>query len=421
MTAPQELAGPPHGPLAGRRVVLGVCGSIAAYKAADIASKLVQAGAEVDVAMTGAATEFIAPTTFAGLTGRAPYVDLFRQGVPGEAHVELARAADLILIAPASATTIARLAHGLADDFVALTALAAAAPLLVAPAMDAQMWVHPATTTNVATLRQRGVEFLGPAEGRLASGRMGSGRLLEPEAIVALVRARLGRERGDLRGRTVVVTAGGTREAVDPVRYLGNRSSGKMGYALAEAARDRGAQVVLISSAALPPPPGVEAVVVESAQEMLEAVRGRCVPRPADDSSCADVLVMAAAVADYRPSEVTEQKRKRSEMETLSLELVRNPDIIASVPGDALVKVAFAAETQDLLEHASRKLLDKDAHLIVANDVSASDAGFGTDTNRIVILDRNGGQEALPLLSKYDCANRVLDRVAALLRSDGES
>ena len=393
-------------PLEGRTVVLGVTGSIACYKAADIASRLVQAGATVDVALTRAAIEFIAPLAFRALTGREPYVDMFRDGAEGEAHVELARRADVMLIAPASASTLARLAHGLAEDMVSLTALATQAPLLVAPAMDSQMWEHAATQANRALLEGRDVQFLGPVEGRLASGRSGAGRMLEPEAIVGLVRARLGRERGDMAGCRVVVTAGGTREAIDPVRYVGNRSSGKMGYALAEAARDRGADVVLVSSAALAPPPGVAVVPVESALDMQRAVQAEC--------ARADVLVMAAAVADYRPANPAERKLKRAGADELTVPLVQNPDIIASVQGPR-VKVAFAAETDDLLANAERKLAAKGAHLIVANDVTAADAGFAVDTNRVVILDAQGGREALPLLTKYEVAVRVLDRVAALL------
>ena len=395
------------GPLNGRHVVLGVSGSIASYKAAEVTSRLVQAGATVDVALTRAATEFITPLTFRALTGRQPYVDMFRDGAEGEAHVELARRADLMLIAPASASTMARLAYGLAEDFVALTALATQAPLLLAPAMDSQMWEHPATQANRVLLEERGVQFLGPAEGRLASGRVGSGRLLDPEAIVGLVEARLGRERGDLAGRRIIVTAGGTREAVDPVRYVGNRSSGKQGYAIAAAARNRGAEVVLISSAALAPPVGVRVVTVESALELQRALQAEC--------GRADALIMAAAVADYRPSEAATHKIKRGGREELTISLVQNPDIIAGVRGD-LVKVAFAAETDDLLANAERKLAAKGAQLIVANDVSASDAGFAVDTNRAVILDTHGGREELPLLSKYDVGMRVLDRVAELLR-----
>ena len=395
------------GPLDGRRIVLGVSGSIASYKAAEIASRLVQAGAEVDAALTPSATRFIAPLTFRSLTAREPYGDMFEpHGEDGEAHVELARRADLMLIAPATATTMARLAHGLADDFVALTALATKAPLLLAPAMDAQMWEHATTQANRLLLEERGVQFLGPLSGRLASGRIGAGRMMEPQAIVDAVRARVGRERGDLGGARIVVTAGGTREAIDPVRFVGNHSSGKMGYALAEAARDRGAEVALITTAALPDPSGVRVVRVESASEMLDAVQREC--------EQASALVMAAAVADYRPAAEAEQKVKRAGAAELSLDLMENPDIIASVTGE-FVKIAFAAETENLVANAKAKLKSKGAQLIVANDVTAADAGFGTDTNRVTLLDPDGGVEELPLMSKYDVAVRVLDRVAALI------
>ena len=395
------------GTLSGRQIVLGVCGSIASYKAADIASRLVQAGAHLDVALTPGATEFIAPLTFRALTGRQPYVDMFRDGADGEAHVELARRADLMLVVPASASTMARLAHGLAEDFVSLTALATVAPLLVAPAMDNQMWEHPATQANRALLEERGVQFLGPVSGRLASGRTGAGRLMEPAEIVDHIKARIGREHGDLAKRTIVVTAGGTREAIDPVRFVGNRSSGKMGYALAETARDRGASVVLVTSAGLSPPAGIRIVPVESAAEMLEAVQAAC--------AGADALIMAAAVADYRPAAAADQKLKRAGQRTRTLELVETTDIIASVRGD-LVKVAFAAETQDLLANAQKKLASKGAQLVVANDVTAPDAGFAVDTNRVTIIDADGGREALPLMLKHDVSWRVLDRVSELLR-----
>ncbi|MFA7296679.1 MAG: bifunctional phosphopantothenoylcysteine decarboxylase/phosphopantothenate--cysteine ligase CoaBC, partial [Dehalococcoidia bacterium] len=325
------------GPLEGRCVVVGVSGSIAAYKAAEVVSRLVQAGAHVDVAMTRGATQFIQPLTFRALTGRDPYLDIFSDGAEGEAHVELARRADLLLIAPATASTLARLANGLADDFVALTALATTAPVLVAPAMDSQMWEHPATQANRATLEARGVQFLGPLSGRLASGRMGAGRLMEPAEIVDQVRARLGREHGPLAGRTVVVTAGGTREAVDPVRFLSNHSSGKQGYAIAEAARDRGAEVVLVTTASLTAPGGVRVVRVESALDMLAAVQR--------EAAEADVLIMAAAVADYRPASPAERKIKRGDLGgELVVQLVENPDISKTVEG-SFVKVVFAAET----------------------------------------------------------------------------
>ena len=410
------MSAEPGGPLRGRAVVLGVTGSIASYKAAEVASRLVQAGASVDVAMTPSATDFITPLTFRSLTGREPYVEMFGAGgEPGEAHIELARRADVMLVAPATATTLARLAHGLADDFVSLTALATRAPLLLAPAMDAQMWEHPATAANVETLRARGGEILGPLSGRLASGRSGAGRLVEPEALVGAVRARLGRERGDLAGRTVVVTAGGTREPLDPVRYLSNRSSGRMGYALAEAARDRGAGVVLVTTvgAQAGPPYGVRTVEVESAAEMLEAVS-----RHAEG---ADVLLMAAAVSDFRPRSPAGGKMKRGARggPPPAVELAENADIAAAVDG-ARVKVSFAAETlplgsEQLRAEALRKLRSKGARLVVANDVTAPGSGFGSPTNRVSILDEQGGVEELPLLPKYDCAVRILDRVAALL------
>ncbi len=397
-------------PLSGRTIVLGVTGSIAAYKAVEVTSRLVQAGAEVEVVMTAAATKFVGPLTFRGITGREPFVDLWATAGPhAEPHVALGRGADLYLIVPASASTIARIAHGVADDFVSLTALAMRGPLLIAPAMDAQMWANAATQANAALLRERGVEFIGPVEGRLASGEVGAGRLMEPAAIAGHVKSRIGREYGDLAGVRVAVTAGGTREPADPVRFLGNRSTGKMGHAVAEAARDRGAEVVLITSAELAPPEATEVVRVETAHEMLAALEAH-VP------DCA-ALIMAAAVADYRPSAALDRKQKRGGLEHWSLELERNPDLIASIQREGLIKVAFAAETDDLIENAAHKLAAKGAHLIVANDVSAQDAGFAVDTNRIVILDREGGCAELPLLSKYDCAHRILDRVAALLSS----
>jgi phosphopantothenoylcysteine decarboxylase / phosphopantothenate---cysteine ligase len=406
------LSGRQGDPLRGRHIVLGVTGSIACYKALDVTSRLVQAGATVDVALTPHAVEFVTPLAFRSLTAREPYLDMFRpHGSFGEAHVELARGVDAMLIAPATASALARLAHGLADDYVALTALATTAPLLVAPAMDSQMWEHAATQTNAAVLRDRGVEFIGPIEGHLASGRTGSGRLVEPEAIVEALRARLARVHGDLAGRRVVVTAGGNREAIDPVRYIGNRSSGKMGYAIAEAARDRGADVVLISTVNLPAPATVRVVPVESHAQMFEAVQR--------ESAEADALIMAGAVADYRPASAQERKLKRDGTERLTIELVQNADIIASTPVTStrgtLVKVAFAAETDELVENAAAKMAKKGARLIVANDVSATDAGFAVDDNRVTILDDAGGRVDLPLMSKYAVGHAICDRLLPLL------
>jgi phosphopantothenoylcysteine decarboxylase/phosphopantothenate--cysteine ligase len=393
--------------LANRVIVLGVTGSIAAYKAADIASKLTQEEALVDVVMTEAATRFVTPLTMRSVTRRPVFVDMFDPASElAEEHVELARRADAVLVAPATATTIARLAQGLADDLVSLTVLATRAPVLVAPAMDSQMYVNAATQANVATLRERGMTIVGPAEGRLASGRWGPGRLVDTDVLLGALRYVLGR-RGDLAGRKIVVSAGGTREPLDPVRFIGNYSSGKMGYALAEAARDRGAEVVLASAAAtLPPPYGVSVVPVGRAVEMRDAIAAHC--------QGADALIMAAAVADYEPASPAEHKIKRKG-EGMVIELRETPDILASVRGD-FVRVGFAAESRDLEENARDKLRRKGLDLIVANDVTAPGSGFGSDTNQVIILDASGGVERLPLLSKYEVAHRVLDRVVSLLK-----
>ena len=395
------------GPLAGKRIVLGVCGSIASYKAADIASKLTQAGALVDAVLTASAQKFVTALTFRSLTARPVFTDMYDpQSTLAEEHVELARAADAMLIAPASATTLARLAHGLADDMVALTALATAAPVIVAPAMDAQMWVHPATQANIALLRERGVIFAGPIEGRLASGRIGLGRMLDTDAILGAVRQAIG-ARGDLAGRRIVVSAGGTQEPIDPVRYIGNRSSGKMGFALAEAARDRGATVTLVCGpVALTAPYGVERIDVRTTDEMATAIA-----RAAD--RC-DALIMAAAPADFRAAAESKQKIKRTGA-PLSVDLTPNSDIIASLRDRSFVKMGFAAETEHLLANAQAKIANKGLDLIVANDVTASGAGFAHDTNRVTLIDAGGTAEELPLLSKYDVAMRILDRLASLL------
>jgi phosphopantothenoylcysteine decarboxylase/phosphopantothenate--cysteine ligase len=388
--------------LKGKVVVLGVTGSIAAFRAADLASKLVQAGVSVDVVMTPAAAEFVTPLTFRSLTQGSVIVDMFEGRLE---HVELARRADVVVVAPATATTIARLAHGLAEDMVSLTVLATKAPVLVCPAMDSQMFENPATQANLETLRGRGMTIVGPEIGRLASGRMGLGRLADTEAIVGAIRCVLGRA-GDLAGRKVVVTAGGTREPIDPVRYVSNYSSGKMGYAVAEAARDRGAEVVLVSApTALATPYGVRLAPVQRAAEMRDVVVREC--------RDAQALVMAAAVADYQPVAVAEQKMKRR-AKTLSLELTRTPDILAEA-GTGLIRVGFAAESENLVANARAKLESKGLHLIVANDIAGPETAFDADTNRVVILDRDGGEEHLPVMSKYEVAQRILDRVVELL------
>ncbi|MBI2942347.1 MAG: bifunctional phosphopantothenoylcysteine decarboxylase/phosphopantothenate--cysteine ligase CoaBC, partial [Chloroflexi bacterium] len=347
--------------LQGKRIVLGVTGSIAAFKAVGLASELTEAGATVDVILTPGATRFVAPLSFQAITHRPAQTDMFQLLAETEiGHVTLGDQADLVVVAPATAHTIARLALGLADDLLLTTVLATTASVLVAPAMEPRMYAHAATQRNVARLRELGYRVLEPREGRLASGRTGRGRLPEiPELLDEIVRLLAGRR--DLAGRRVVVTAGGTREPIDPVRYLTNRSSGKMGYAVAEAARDRGADVTLVTAASLEPPAGVRLVRVETALDMQRALDAAMVG--------ADVLVMAAAVADYRVATIAAQKIKKGEAD-LTLHLVRNPDILAGLAGHPAFKIGFAAETEHLLENAAEKLRQKGLQMIVANDVT---------------------------------------------------
>jgi phosphopantothenoylcysteine decarboxylase/phosphopantothenate--cysteine ligase len=395
--------------LAGKRIAFGITGSIASYKAAEIASRLTQAGALVDAILTPSATQFITPLAVRSLTRRPVFTAMFDSGSGlAEEHVELARHADVMLIAPATASTIARLAHGLADNMVSLTALATRAPIVIAPAMDSQMWENAATQFNIDQLRRRGVALVGPAEGRLASGRVGQGRLETTESILGAVSLALGQS-GDLAGYRLVISAGGTKEPIDPVRFLGNHSSGKMGYALAEAARDRGAQVTLIAAPTdLLAPYGIAIRRVGTAAQMCDAVLEEC--------ARADALIMAAAVADFRPARMASQKIKKHEG-GLTLELETTTDILEAVKiaGLDLVRIGFAAESEGLLAHAADKLQRKELALIAANDITAGDAGFGADTNRVVLLHRDGRSESLPLMSKYDVALQLLDRLRPLL------
>jgi phosphopantothenoylcysteine decarboxylase/phosphopantothenate--cysteine ligase len=399
--------------LEGKHVVLGVTGGIAAYKSADLASRLVQAGALVDVVMTAAAAEFVRPLTFQALTHRPVAIEMFALLQETEiGHVSLGKRADLMIIAPATANTIAKLAHGFADNLLTTTALACRSPLLLAPAMESGMWDHPVTLANMEILRRRGVFAVGPEPGRLASGARGTGRMSEPAAILDAARWLLGRS-GRLAGASVLVTAGGTREAIDPVRFVGNRSSGKMGFALAAAARDRGAEVTLIHGpAAMDLPYGVTAVAVESCAEMERAVL--------DSIESADALLMAAAVADYRPEAAAPQKIKK-QAAGLALSLVRTPDILAEVAARRSAAcrlravIGFAAETRDVLDNAREKLIRKKLELIVANDVAAADSGFEVDTNRVTLLDASGGSEPLPLMSKSAVAEKIIDRLVHLL------
>jgi len=395
------------GPLTDKHLVLGVTGSIACYKAVDLASKLTQAGALVDTILSYGATQFVTPLAFRSITHREVVTDTFDlKSEFSNHHVALAHRADLVVIAPATVNCIAKLAVGLADDPLTTTVIATAAPLLIAPAMDGNMFDHPATQENLARLRQRGVLIAGPAPGRLASGLMGMGRLLETPELLGHIASALGHD-GDLAGRTVVVSAGGTQEPIDPVRVITNNSSGKMGYALAEAARDRGAKAILITApTSLPDPPLVKVIQIQTAQQMCDAVLSQL--------EGADALIMAAAVADYRPVTAAEQKIKKSRQE-LTINLTKTTDILEVSTG-TFIKVGFSAESENLIANASEKVQRKSLDLIVANDITDPDSGFGRDTNRVVLIDRQLQVEELPVLSKYEVSNRILDRVQAMLR-----
>lgn len=396
-------------PYGGRRILLGVSGGIAAYKAGWLARLLAHAGAEVDVVMTRAATEFVGPVTFEGLTGRAVHTDIFARGHALD-HIRLARAAHGVVVAPATADFMARAAQGRGDDLLAACLLAAEAPVLFVPAMNDRMWAHPQTRANAVHLREIGYRILEPEEGMLAAGEgSGPGRMPEPETIFAHVGRLL--ESQDLAGRRVVVTAGPTREAMDPVRFISNRSSGKMGVAIAAAAWRRGASVTLVAGAMeVAPPPGVTLVRVESTEDMANAV--------AHELPNADALIMAAAPADFRPARVAEQKIKKAAAPE-SVELSPTRDILASTidcrRADA-VAVGFALETENLLNNARRKLDSKELDLIVANDANEVGSAFGADSNHVTLIGREGPVEELSLRPKGEVADAILDRVEALLR-----
>ncbi len=419
--------------LLNRHIIVGICGGIASYKAVELISRLQQAGALVDVIMTRHAEDFVRPLTFSTMSHRPVYSDLWEpSGRAAETHIALAEEAELLAIVPATANTIAKLAYGIADNMLTAVALATKAPLLLAPAMYRDMYTHPATQANLALLRERGAWIVEPEVGRLASGAVGPGRLPETPILLGAVSMVLGRN-GELAGRRVVVTAGGTQEPIDPVRYVGNRSSGKMGYALATEARDRGAHVLLISgSVALEAPYGVELQKVETALQMRDAVH------KAIAEGHVDVLLMSAAVADFRPAAPAAQKLKKSSGKTsesaaedgLTLRLVRNPDILGelaekldgqadkgeiSAPQRRLIRVGFAAETNDLISYAHTKLVTKHLDLLVANDVSRPDSGFGTDTNKVFIFHATGAMEEMPVMEKTDVAAVIWDRVVPLL------
>ena len=392
--------------LADKTIILGISGGIAAYKAADIASKLTQGGARVEAVMTESAIRFIAPLTLRNVTGRPVVTDMFEPASElSPEHIALAEAADAVVIAPATANTIAKLAAGIADNMLTCLVLATRAPVIVAPAMNDNMFQNPVTRENLAKLKARGFIIIEPGYGRLVSGKTGWGRLAEAETIIGTIKQVLGKK-GDLAGKRFVVTAGGTQEPIDPVRHIRNRSSGKMGYAIAEAARDRGAEVQLITApTSLPEPAGIKVTHIQTASQMKSAV--------AKAVAGADALVMAAAVADYQPKEAAKAKIKK-ETASLTLELVRTPDIISEVKGDFL-RVGFAAESENLVANAKRKLEKKHLDLIVANDITNAKSGFGTDTNKVTMIDRNGKVDNLPLLSKREVADKILDKVVEFI------
>jgi phosphopantothenoylcysteine decarboxylase / phosphopantothenate---cysteine ligase len=392
--------------LAGKHIVVGVGGGIAAFKAVELVRELTRRGAKVRVAMTESATRFVGPVTFAGITGFEAVTDLWNPSYPGEAHVELAEWADALVIAPATANLLARAAHGLADDAVLATFSCATCPKLMAPAMHERMWLSPGNQRGLEQLRNDGVRFVGPVEGALANGKVGMGRLAEPIDIAdALQRDVLGAR--DLNGITLLISAGPTQEDLDPVRFISNRSTGRMGYAIASAARDRGANVVLVTGpTTVPVPRGMEVLHVRSALEMqgaIESARAR-----------ADVIVMTAAVADYRPAEIKPSKLKKHG-DTMTVELVKNPDILATLgharTGKRPVLVGFAMETDNLVAYARKKLVEKKVDLIIANEAAI---GFGRDDTQATLVDAKG-EEPLPPTSKTELAHRILDRIKSLL------
>lgn len=400
-----------NNPFAGKRIILGVTGSVAVYKAVDLASKMTQAGALVDVILTENAQHFVSPLQFQSVTGRKAYTETDLWG--GEAHVvhvSLGHSADLLVIAPATASTMAKLVVGLGDNLLSLSALASTCPKLISPAMDLDMYQNVATQHNIAVLKERGFHFFGPAEGHLASGLTGPGRFEEPVAILEHIRYLLSRN-GPLQGKRIVVTAGGTQEAIDPVRLVTNRSSGKQGYAVAQAALDSGAEVTLVSApTALSVPAGAELVNVQSAAQMQVAVLEK-VRR-------ADALIMAAAVADFTPAKAAEQKIKKGQGK-LEIQLVPTADILSEVAtqkahsGYPHFTIGFAAESQELLENAKLKLEKKNLDLIVANDILQSNGGFEAENNQVVFLTRDGAQEVLPNLPKSEVAEKIIEKLIA--------
>jgi phosphopantothenoylcysteine decarboxylase/phosphopantothenate--cysteine ligase len=388
----------------GKKILVGITGGIAAYKAADIVSRLVKEGFIVQPIMTASAERFIAPLTLTTLAGRPVLNDMFAERIPGVQHIDLAQNTDLCLIVPATANIIAKMALGIADDLLSTVLLALTCPVVIAPAMNENMYKHPAVQENLGILANRGVKIIEPETGKLACGIEGKGRLADTELVIRIVKSLLFPVM-DLHKKTILVTAGGTREAIDPVRYIGNRSSGKMGHAIAIAARNRGARVILINGCtSQPPPAGVEVFQVETAQEMYKAV--------IESFKEADIIVKAAAVADYRIKNSVDHKMKKSQG-NLILELEPTIDILGSIgklkkPNQIII--GFAAETEDLLHNAMTKLLQKNLDFIVANDVTQAGAGFASDTNIATLIAKNGTKISWEIMSKIELANKILDQ-----------
>ncbi|MEO2074993.1 MAG: bifunctional phosphopantothenoylcysteine decarboxylase/phosphopantothenate--cysteine ligase CoaBC [Bacillus sp. (in: firmicutes)] len=398
-----------------KKILLCVTGGIAVYKAAALTSKLVQAGAQVKVILSESAEKFVTSLTFQALSRNEVYTNTFEEKNPQViAHIDLADWADLILVAPATANTIAKLAQGIADNMITTTLLAATAPVWIAPAMNVHMYDHPAVKKNIATLAEYGYQFIEPSEGYLACGYVGKGRLEEPEKIVELVQAFFNKKELKLKGKTVLITAGPTREKIDPVRYISNHSSGKMGYAIADEAKKQGAHVVLISGPVhLPAPAGIEVIRIESAEEMYNAVMNYY------DS--ADVVIKTAAVADYRPKITFDHKVKKQEGDS-NIELERTKDILFELGKRKKnqILVGFAAETDHIEEYATKKLNRKNADMIVANNVKMEGAGFGTDTNIVTLFKRSGMVTELPIMSKQAVAEKIIDEITSLIEGSGK-
>jgi len=400
-------------PLANKHIILGITGSIAAYKSAELASRLSQMGATVNTIFTEAGLKFIRPLTLQSVTGNKAFADMDLWGGEGHVvHIQIGHSTDFLVIAPATANTISKLANGIADNLLTVTALAAACPVLIAPAMDAGMYNHPATQQNITILKERGVYFIGPVEGHLASGLTGPGRMEEPQIIINELRWIISRS-GPLKGKKIIVTAGGTREAFDPVRYISNRSSGKQGYAIAQAAMDAGADATLISAPTnLIPPRGVHLIPIENAEQMSTAVL--------DQVHLADALIMAAAVADFKPQTFQKQKIKKTDFNG-EFKFSRTVDILTEVAKIKQTKnlrvkiIGFAAESENLHANARKKLMEKQLDLIIANDITEPNSGFGADTNRVHLIYSDGSTEEFPLLPKTEIAEKIIQHLISWL------